>query len=127
MGWSTDWGKYPAQWGADVPDGGDSSVPSQLNSRTKLGTAVLKHSGLRYNVLQFWDAMVTFGAMRVRDVLVYCRDHRFSHHIETNADGWADDMRPSDIEPKFTCTKRPARTGTNGDGVRFFASDGLAT
>jgi len=70
--------------------------------------------------------MVTFGEMRVRDVLVYCRDHRFSHHIETNADGWADDMRPSDIEPKFTCTKRPARTGTNGDGVRFFASDGFS-
>ena len=51
MGWCTDWGKYPAQWGADVPDGGDSSVPSHLNSRTRLGTAVLKHNVPRYSVL----------------------------------------------------------------------------
>jgi len=35
---------------------------------------------------------ITFGEMRasgVRDVLIYCRDHRCSHH----ADGWADDVR----------------------------------
>jgi hypothetical protein len=25
----------------------------------------------------------------VRDVLVYCRDHRCSHHVEINADRWA--------------------------------------
>ncbi|MEI9922595.1 MAG: hypothetical protein WDN50_02510 [Bradyrhizobium sp.] len=33
---------------------------------------------------------ITFGEMResgVRDVLIYCRDHRCSHHVETNADG----------------------------------------
>jgi hypothetical protein len=31
---------------------------------------------------------ITFGEMResgVRDVLIYCRDHRCSHHIETSA------------------------------------------
>jgi hypothetical protein len=31
---------------------------------------------------------ITFGEMRasgVRDVLIYCRDHRCSHHVETNA------------------------------------------
>jgi hypothetical protein len=36
---------------------------------------------------------ITFGEMResgVRDVLIYCRDHRCSHHVETNADGWTD-------------------------------------
>jgi hypothetical protein len=32
------------------------------------------------------------------------RDHRCSHHIEVHADGWPDDVRLSDIEPKFTCT-----------------------
>jgi hypothetical protein len=45
---------------------------------------------------------ITFGEMResgVRDVLIYCRDHRCSHHVENNADGWADDVRLSDIEP----------------------------
>jgi hypothetical protein len=40
----------------------------------------------------------------VRDVLIYCRDHRCSHHVETNADGWPDDVRLSDIEPNFICT-----------------------
>jgi hypothetical protein len=32
---------------------------------------------------------ITFGELResgVRDVLIYCRDHRCSHHVETNAD-----------------------------------------
>jgi hypothetical protein len=41
----------------------------------------------------------------------FCRDHRCSHHIETNADGWADDVRLSDIEPSFVysvCGKRGA-------------------
>ena len=32
-----------------------------------------------------------------------CRDHRCSHHVETNADGWADDVRLSEIENNFTC------------------------
>ena len=44
-------------------------------------------------------------ASGVRDVDIYCRDHRCSHHVETNADGWADDVRLSDIEPLFTCTR----------------------
>ena len=51
---------------------------------------------------------ITFGEMRasgVRDVLIYCRDHRCSHHVETNADGWADDVRLFDIEPGFVCTR----------------------
>jgi hypothetical protein len=36
---------------------------------------------------------ITFGEMRasgVRDVLIYCRDHRCSHHDEISADQWAD-------------------------------------
>jgi hypothetical protein len=51
---------------------------------------------------------ITFGEMResgVRDVLLYCCDQRCSHHVETNADGWPDDVRLSDIEPGFTCTR----------------------
>ena len=50
---------------------------------------------------------ITFGEMRasgVRDVLIYCRDHRCSHHVETSADGWGDDARLSDIEPSFVCS-----------------------
>ena len=51
-----------------------------------------------------YQQKITFGEMResgVRDVLIYCRDHRCSHHVETNADGWPDDVRLSDIEPKL--------------------------
>jgi hypothetical protein len=44
-------------------------------------------------------------ASGVRYVLIYCRDYRCDHHAETNADGWPDDVRLSDIEPKFTCTR----------------------
>jgi ribosomal protein L37E len=70
---------------------------------------------------------ITFGEMRemrVRGVLIYCRN-RCGHHSEINADHWADDVRLSDIEPKFVCTRcgkrgaeirpnfEPARMGTN--------------
>jgi len=60
---------------------------------------------------------ITFGEMRasdVRDVLIYCRDYRCGHHVESNADGWPDDVRLSDIEPRFTCT----RCGQRGADVR---------
>jgi len=50
---------------------------------------------------------ITFGEMResgVRDVLIYCRDHRCSHSVEISADRWPDHVRLSDIEPDFVCT-----------------------
>ena len=59
-------------------------------------------------------AKITFGEMRemgVRDVLIYCRDYRCGHHIEINADCWADDVRLSDIESKFFCIKCRKRGG----------------
>ena len=37
-----------------------------------------------------YQQKITFGEMHefgLRDVLIYCRDHRCSHHVETNADG----------------------------------------
>jgi hypothetical protein len=46
---------------------------------------------------------ITFGEMRdsgVREVLVYCRDHRCSHSATISADN----IRLSDVEPGFTCT-----------------------
>jgi hypothetical protein len=45
---------------------------------------------------------ITFGELRetgVHDVLVYCRDHTCSHHIEVSAGRWPDHVRLSDIEP----------------------------
>jgi hypothetical protein len=47
------------------------------------------------------------GDMRasgVRDVLIYCRDHRCSHHVEVTADRWPDHVRLSVIEPSFVCS-----------------------
>lgn len=47
-----------------------------------------------------YEQKITFGELRatgVRDVLIYCRDVRCSHHVEVNADGWPDDVRLSDI------------------------------
>jgi hypothetical protein len=48
---------------------------------------------------------ITFGEMRddmgVRGVLVYCADFRCSHSVAMNADRWPDDVRLSDIEPRF--------------------------
>src|SRR5438034_593591 len=49
---------------------------------------------------------IAFGEMRssgVRGVLVYCSDYRCSHSIAIPADGWPDDVRLSDIEPRFVC------------------------
>jgi hypothetical protein len=49
---------------------------------------------------------ITFGEMRemgVRGVLVYCADYHCSHSIAISADRWPDDLRLSDIEPRFVC------------------------
>ena len=60
---------------------------------------------------------IAFGELRasgVRDVLVYCCDHRCSHHITVSADQWPDHVRLSDIEPDFVCT-------ACGTGAEVFA------
>jgi hypothetical protein len=49
---------------------------------------------------------IIFGEMRasgVRGVLVYCSDYKCSHSTTISADPWPDDIRLSDIEPRFTC------------------------
>ena len=78
---------------------------------------------------------ITFGEMRasgVRDVLVYCRDHRCSHHIAISADFWPDHVRLSDIEDRFVCRicgKRGCRSaagvfaGANGDRLKGLSRD----
>jgi hypothetical protein len=37
----------------------------------------------------------------VRGVLIYCADYKCSHYITAMADRWTDDVRLSDIEPRF--------------------------
>jgi hypothetical protein len=49
---------------------------------------------------------ITFGEMRSggeTGILVYCADYRSSHSIAISADQWGDDLRLSDIEPRFVC------------------------
>lgn len=38
--------------------------------------------------------------MRLHCVLVYCH---CGHHVELNADCWPDEVRLSDLEPRFVC------------------------
>ncbi|MGO4513973.1 hypothetical protein AB4Z51_44175 [Bradyrhizobium sp. 2TAF36] len=54
-----------------------------------------KHAGRRLKI--------TFGEMRemgVRGVLVYCH---CGHHVALDALRWPDDVRLSDLEPRFVC------------------------
>jgi hypothetical protein len=60
---------------------------------------------------------ITFAEMRssgVRGLLVYCADYRCSHHIAISGDRWSDDLRLSDLEPKFVCSA----CGKRGADVR---------
>jgi len=49
---------------------------------------------------------ITFGEMRASGtsgILVYCADYKCSHSVEMSGDQWSDDVRLSDLEPRFTC------------------------
>jgi hypothetical protein len=49
---------------------------------------------------------ITLAEMRaagVRGLLIYCSDFRCSHSTTISADRWPDDVRLSDIEPRFIC------------------------
>jgi hypothetical protein len=57
---------------------------------------------------------ITFAEMRsagVNGLLIYCSDYRCSHHAAISGDRWPDDVRLSDLEPRFiflACGKRGA-------------------
>jgi len=49
---------------------------------------------------------ITFGEMRaggVRGLLIYRSDYKCSHWTAISGDRWTNDIRLSDIEPRFTC------------------------
>jgi hypothetical protein len=49
---------------------------------------------------------ITFGEMRstgVRGLLIYCSDYKCSHSMAISGDAWPDDVRLSDLEPRFVC------------------------
>ncbi|WMT78728.1 hypothetical protein [Bradyrhizobium sp. Ash2021] len=48
---------------------------------------------------------ITLGGMRSsgpRRLLVYCGDYRFARSVVINSDQWSDDIRRSDLEPRFS-------------------------
>jgi hypothetical protein len=52
------------------------------------------------------SAKITLGEMRadgVRGLLIYCSDFRCSHWTAISGNRWPDDVRLSDLEPRFTC------------------------
>jgi hypothetical protein len=54
-------------------------------------------------------------AAGVRGPLIYCSDYHCSHWIAISGDQWPDDVRLSDLEPRFTCQacgRRGARSGS---------------
>jgi hypothetical protein len=58
---------------------------------------------------------ITFGELRetsVREVWVFCRDHRCSHSTTLNADRWPDHVRLSDIEPPALSARKRGDVGT---------------
>jgi hypothetical protein len=60
---------------------------------------------------------ITFAEMRgqgVRGLLIYCADCTCSHSTAISGDRWPDDVRLSDIEPRFTCSV----CGMRGANVR---------
>jgi len=60
---------------------------------------------------------ITFAEMRdmgVRGLLVYCADYRCSRSIVISGDDWPDDVRLSDIEPRFVCRACGKRGPTCG-------------
>jgi hypothetical protein len=60
---------------------------------------------------------ITLGEMRasgVRGLLIYCANHKCSHHAAIGADQWPDNIRLSDLEPLFSCQA----CGNKGADVR---------
>jgi hypothetical protein len=60
---------------------------------------------------------ITLAEMRasgVRGLLVYCSDYHCSHSTAISGDRWPDDVRLSDLEPRFTCQA----CGRHGADVR---------
>src|SRR5690242_16545596 len=53
---------------------------------------------------------MNFAEMRgsgVRGLLIYCSDYHCSRSFEISADRWPDDIRLSDLEPRFICEAWP--------------------
>lgn len=60
------------------------------------------------------EQKITLSEMRstgLQNVLVNCADYKCAHSVVLNADRWGDDVRLSDIEPRFVCQACGKRGG----------------
>jgi hypothetical protein len=65
----------------------------------------------RFDVLQWRgpgmrEQKITLGEMRASGptrLLVYCGDYKCAHSLPIDARRWSDNVRLSDLEPKFIC------------------------
>jgi hypothetical protein len=84
---------------------------------------------LQWRRLGMREQKITLGEMRASGptrLLVYCGDYKCAHSVVIDTDRWPDDVRLSDLEPKFTCQAcghrgadvrpmfEPAAMGTGG-------------
>ncbi len=54
-----------------------------------------------------YPTKIMFGEMRetgATRIIVFCKDYQCSHNVQLDAARWPDEMRLSDLEPRFTCT-----------------------
>jgi len=69
------------------------------------------------------EQKISLGEMRQSGptrLLIYCQDYRCSHSVTIDASRWPDDVRLSDLEPRFICQA----CGHRGADVRpLFAAD----
>jgi hypothetical protein len=52
------------------------------------------------------EIKITLGEMRstgVRGLVVFCADYQCSHSVKIDTSQWGDDVRISDLEPRFVC------------------------
>jgi hypothetical protein len=57
-------------------------------------------------------------------LIIYCADFKCSHSLVVDAAPWGDDVRLSDLEPRFTCKA----CGRRGADVRpLFERAGMGT
>jgi hypothetical protein len=54
------------------------------------------------------EQKIILGKMRQSGptrLLIYCQDYRCAHSVTIDAGQWPDDVRLSDLEPRFTCRR----------------------
>ena len=49
-------------------------------------------------------SVTRMAARPPRGIVIYCGDYHCSHSTAISGDRWSDDLRLSDLEPRFACT-----------------------